>query len=163
MRVSDAFQRRALRAFGRIPAVVRRTLVRLWAPSFTVGALCVIVDGDRVVLVRQSYRSHWGAPGGLLDRGEAPEHAAVREAGEEIGLRVELTGPAVPMVWPSYRRVDLAFPGRLVAGVAGTDATPTSPEIEEVRWFPLSGLPRLQKGTAEALRLLGLAEPDEPR
>jgi 8-oxo-dGTP pyrophosphatase MutT (NUDIX family) len=156
----EAFQRRAFRAFGRIPAAVRRSLVRLWAPSFTVGAICVVVDGGRLLLVRQSYRAHWSAPGGLLDRGEAPERAAVREVGEEVGLRVELTGPAVPMVWPSYRRVDLAFPGRLAAGATAGDAAPTSPEIEEARWFPLGELPRLQKGTTEALRLLGLADPE---
>ena len=33
--------------------------------------------GD-VLLVRQAYRSRWGVPGGLLQRGEAPARAAVR-------------------------------------------------------------------------------------
>jgi 8-oxo-dGTP pyrophosphatase MutT (NUDIX family) len=149
--------RGGLRLFGRLPPVVRRLLVRVWAPSYTVGAICVVVEGDRTLLVRQSYKRLWGAPGGLLDRGEQPEDAAVREVREEVGLRVEVTGTPVPMVWPKLHRVDLAYRCRLATGVTPDAAVPSSPEIEEARWFALTELPQLQHGSAEALRILGLS------
>jgi 8-oxo-dGTP pyrophosphatase MutT (NUDIX family) len=40
----------------------------------------------RYLLIRDSYRN-WGFPKGHLEPGEAPDAAAVREVGEETGLR----------------------------------------------------------------------------
>lgn len=40
----------------------------------------------RYLLIRDSYRN-WGFPKGHLEDGEAPETAAMREVGEETGLR----------------------------------------------------------------------------
>jgi len=41
-----------------------------------------------VLLLRTSYRSGWTTPGGAIKRGETPVNAALREAFEEIGLRL---------------------------------------------------------------------------
>ena len=51
----------------------------------------VHADG-RWLLIRQSYRNHWGLPGGLLQRHESPADACRREVLEEVGLPVELVG-----------------------------------------------------------------------
>ena len=68
-----------LRVYRRLPTVARRVVVRRLAPQFTVGALCMIERADgKVLLIRQSYRNHWGLPGGLLKKHESPEDAAVR-------------------------------------------------------------------------------------
>jgi 8-oxo-dGTP pyrophosphatase MutT (NUDIX family) len=42
--------------------------------------------GDRVLLVRSTYQSWWGLPGGRVSRGEEPRAAAARELREETGL-----------------------------------------------------------------------------
>ena len=43
--------------------------------------MCVIEDDEgQVLLVRQSYRGGWAAPGGLLRRGELLAVGAKREA-----------------------------------------------------------------------------------
>ena len=61
-------------------------------PAPTVDA--IIYHPDRgVVLIRRGGEPFGHAlPGGFVDYGESTEHAAVREALEETGLRVRLTG-----------------------------------------------------------------------
>lgn len=54
----------------------------------------VVLDGDRILLVRESKPSalgRWSLPGGRLEVGETLEAAAAREALEETGLTVEPT------------------------------------------------------------------------
>jgi len=53
-------------------------------------------SAGRVVLTsRRSYKGElqWGLPKGLIEKGEEPGDAAMREAKEETGLEVELQGP----------------------------------------------------------------------
>jgi 8-oxo-dGTP diphosphatase len=53
------------------------------------GAAVAVWQGDRLLMVRTSYRPELDFPGGAIDRGEAPLAAAVRELREETGLRAE--------------------------------------------------------------------------
>lgn len=57
------------------------------------AAVVVIVDG-RLALIRRDWegRRYFLFPGGGVDPGETPEGAAVREAREELGWNVKLTG-----------------------------------------------------------------------
>ncbi len=51
------------------------------------------VPGRGVVLIERANPPHgWALPGGFIDYGESAEEAAVREAKEETGLEVRLTG-----------------------------------------------------------------------
>ena len=53
----------------------------------------IITTGDKIVLIRRKNEPlGWAIPGGFIDFGESAENAAVREAKEETGLDVELTG-----------------------------------------------------------------------
>ena len=52
-------------------------------------------DTHRVVLVEPSYKPDWDIPGGVVDHGESPWHAALRELGEELGLVRERMRPLV--------------------------------------------------------------------
>lgn len=101
--------RLALDAFGRLPARLRRLAVALGTPDYTVGAVCVLTDGDRVLLLCQRHRPDWSLPGGLLDRGEGPADAVRRELREEIGVDVEVDQPLTTLVDPQMRRVDVIY------------------------------------------------------
>ena len=119
-----------------------------------VGVGAVIVEGDRVVLVRRTappMAGEWSIPGGLLELGETLRAGAEREALEETGLQVE-AGEVVGVLdrivpdaagKPRYHYVLIDFLCRRLSGElrAGGDAA-------EARWVLESELAGL--GVAEA-------------
>ena len=140
--------------FGRLPRRVRRVVVRTIAPSYTVGALCVIEHDGHIVLIRQRYRNRWGLPGGLLMRNEQPADAARREVREEIGLDVDLVGDPTVVVEPDVRRVDVVYRARPSGEETGL--TCASPEIVAAEWHSIASLPEVQPETRSAIEALGL-------
>ncbi|TDC25022.1 NUDIX domain-containing protein [Streptomyces sp. 8K308] len=57
------------------------------AQTLAAGVL-LFDDRDRVLLVDPTYKAGWEFPGGVVEPGEAPARAAVREVAEELGLRL---------------------------------------------------------------------------
>ncbi len=60
-----------------------------------VGAAVLIESANGVLLVQRKgepYQGYWMLPAGFVEYGEQPDETAVREAQEEVGLTVELTG-----------------------------------------------------------------------
>ena len=122
--------------------VIRREFPEL--PLVGVGA--IIIEGDRVLLVKRAHppiQGQWSVPGGVLEVGEMVREAAVREAREETGLTVEpgeLLGVYDRILRDAERRVQyhyvlIDFLCRRVGGelLAASDAA-------EVRWFRRDGL-----------------------
>jgi len=142
---------------------VRRAVVRRVTPTFTVGAICLVERGDgRILLIRQSYRNHWGLPGGLLQRREDPAVAAVREIREEVGLDIELVSEPAVVVDASPRRIDVVFRARPAREDEADAVCPSSVEIVEAAWFLPTELPRLQVETAQAVQALARASLSPP-
>lgn len=161
-RVVTGAHRALLRVWRHVPLGLRRLIVRVAAPSFTVGAACVVErDGGEVLLVRLVYRTGWGLPGGLIERGEEVAGCARREVGEEVGLDVELIGAPAVVVDSRARRVDVVFRARPAAGHDPGAAAPCSPEVVEARWFPAHDLPPLQHEAVSALLALASALPGD--
>jgi len=130
----------------------------LWL-STAAGA--VFDSDDRVLLGRRSDTGNWALPGGIIDPGEEPADAAVREIFEETGViavpeRLVSVSVAPPMTYRNGDQVqylDHTFRCR----AAGGEAQVNDPESVEVGWFPLGALPPLSERT---LRLLKLATSD---
>jgi mutator protein MutT len=60
-------------------------------PGPAVGVGAVVIQGDKVVLIRRGkepLRGRWVVPGGTVELGETLEEALVREMREETGLEV---------------------------------------------------------------------------
>lgn len=115
-----------------------------------VGVGAIIIEGDRVLLVKRAHppiQGQWSIPGGVLEVGEMVREAAVREAREETGLIVEpgeLLGVydrilRDPQHRVQYHYVLIDFLCRPVGGelLAASDAA-------EVQWFVREQLPALQ-------------------
>lgn len=148
----------ALRTFRQLPPPLRRQLVRAGTPGFTVGAVCAVAHGDRLLFLRQPHREGWSLPGGLLDRGESAQEAVIRELREETGLDVEVGLPLTTQVNPRVRRVDVIY------RISVDSPPPVTPggEAREARWLrPEEVLDGADGPTREILGLLSItSSPD---
>ncbi|TDD87947.1 NUDIX hydrolase [Actinomadura darangshiensis] len=127
----------------------------------TAALVAVWHDDRRLLLVFNRYRQCWELPGGMIDPGETPRQAAVRELREEAGIHVE--NPA----FVGYARFELGTEQRTeYAALYTAPATPPddrftpNEEITAICWWdgvqPLTGrlhrldaiLGRLTKDTA---------------
>lgn len=73
-----------------------------------VGVGAVIVDGDRVVLVKRAHeplKGEWSLPGGSVEVGETLVEAVTREVLEETGLHVRV-GPVIEIFDRIHRDAD---------------------------------------------------------
>src|SRR5581483_12167729 len=125
-------------------------VVRYSQPRWTLGAVVVVRRDDRLLMIRQRHTGVWALPGGLLAKGETPAEAAAREAGEEVGLRVQAHDLGTPLVGfdPRARRVDVVFP----YDAAGQEpVAQDDPEVLETAWLPVDALPLVTEPTAAML------------
>jgi mutator protein MutT len=124
-----------------------------------VGVGAIIIDEDRVVLVKRRHaplQGKWSIPGGVLEVGETLRKAVVREAREETGLTIEpgeLLG-VFERVLPDdqgrmrYHYVLIDFLCQRVTGELSA-----ADDAEQARWFQrheLAGL-ELARETEEVI------------
>ncbi|HIV57439.1 MAG TPA: NUDIX domain-containing protein [Candidatus Stackebrandtia faecavium] len=151
-----SFVRSAIyKTFYSLPKPLKRRIVRVVAPTYTVGAVMMVYSPDktRLLLLRQPPGHGWGLPAGLLNRGERPETAAVRELGEETGIKltiddIELASPNA-IVHARGRWVDMVFTTTLVPEDVTLEVD--GAEVWEAQWHRLDALPPI---TVAASRLL---------
>jgi 8-oxo-dGTP pyrophosphatase MutT (NUDIX family) len=70
------------------------------------AALILEDSAGRVLIVKANYKRHWTFPGGVIDVGETPAEAAVRETREEVGLTIDPT--TVSFAWVANRTSQVA-------------------------------------------------------
>ncbi len=132
-KVKNRLRPTVYRVFGVLPPRVRRSVVKLVTPSFTVGAIVVLHDGEDVLFVRQLHRPGLSLPGGLLKGGESGRTALLRELAEEVGLDPRGLGPApdTAHVDAARKRVDLVW---VLAVSRPTLAARPGAEVSSVAW-----------------------------
>ncbi|HEV7276756.1 MAG TPA: NUDIX domain-containing protein [Devosiaceae bacterium] len=108
----------------------------------TLGVRVVLIDGDRILLIRQTYMPGWQFPGGGVEPGEAAEFSAARELEEESGYRVR----GSMSLFGLYHNVNSTTNRDHVALYLGREfeqvrAFSANAEIAESGWFPIDALP----------------------
>ncbi|NOT06421.1 MAG: NUDIX domain-containing protein [Anaerolineales bacterium] len=103
------------------------------------GVRVMMIQNEKVWLVRHTYVPGWHMPGGGVKRGETLEAAARREAFEETGAQlgeVSLMGAYTSFIqWKTDHAVVFICRDFMITGRSDG-------EIAEVRDFPLDELPR---------------------
>jgi 8-oxo-dGTP diphosphatase len=63
----------------------------LEAQHSRVSSATLILENSigQALIVKANYKPYWTFPGGIIDRGETPKAAAIRETLEEVGIPVE--------------------------------------------------------------------------
>jgi 8-oxo-dGTP diphosphatase len=143
------------------PPAILENMKREYPDSPLVGVGAIIIEHDRVLLVKRGHpplAGEWSIPGGVLELGETLRQAAIREAMEETGLKVE---PRVLL--GVYDRVLRDLDGRtlyhyvlidfLCRRISGEPRA--AGDADEVRWFTPAEVQKLSlaKDTAEVIRL----------
>jgi 8-oxo-dGTP pyrophosphatase MutT (NUDIX family) len=145
--------------FYRLRPHTRRRIVRLFAPTYVVGAVTVLrsPDGGQVLLLLQPPRMGWSLPGGLLNRQEEPVVGAARELREETGIDLPPTElePMTPNAVVHHKGgwIDMMFTATVPTN---TPLRVDSAEVVEARWFAVDALPRLTPATARLIGRYGL-------
>lgn len=106
------------------------------------GVRVVLIEEDKVLLIRQTYLPGWQFPGGGVEPGETAEASGAREVLEETGY--EVAGPM--QLFGLYLNRNFATNRDHIAVYLCRDFakshefTPNY-EIAEARWFPVAHLP----------------------
>ena len=117
----------------------------LWLPGVTAVVTRTIGDRTHVLLVRRADDGRWTPVTGIVDPGEQPAVAAVREVAEEAGVvavaeRLALVHALPPMRYPNGDRsqyLDHVFSCRWIGG----EPWPADGENTDARFFDLDALP----------------------
>lgn len=125
-------------------------MAREYPAAPLVAAAVVLLDGDRVLLIRRGRppaEGQWSVPGGGVEAGETLAEAARRELREETGLDCEI-GPIVEVV----ERITRDETGRarfhyVIVDVLGTNPTGTlaaASDAAEARFVPFDELAQME-------------------
>jgi len=125
-------------------------------PLWLSGATAVIIDANRILLIRRAEDGEWSPVTGVVDPGEEPADTAVRESREEAGVVIEAVrlaaiGVTDPITYENGDRsqyVDHTFRCRYVSG----EPRVSDDETTDVRWFPLDDMPEMQSHYRERIR-----------
>lgn len=109
------------------------------AKKISIGSGCLIIELDKILLVRGKGGENWKFPGGHVDDQESIRQTADREVEEELGCQVELFGEPFFYLYQPYPELDIIlihYQARISAGTP----KPTS-EIAECKWSSLEDIP----------------------
>ncbi|MEU6992207.1 NUDIX domain-containing protein [Streptomyces sp. NPDC046465] len=108
--------------------------------SETLAAGVLLFDEhDRVLLVDPTYKAGWEFPGGVVEPGEAPARAGVREVAEETGIQLAHTPRLLVADWeapqpPGYGGMRFLFDGGHLDGDEARRMLLPGPELRGWRF-----------------------------
>lgn len=113
----------------------------------TAGAVIIYNDKNEILLQHRGDDHFWGLPGGIMEMGEKPKETAIREALEETGYNIEITGYLgdyhnFHKEWPGGDKAHIIcfiYKGKIVSGTMTIDGD----ETLDLRWYSKDNLPEI--------------------
>ncbi|AYN42672.1 NUDIX domain-containing protein [Streptomyces dangxiongensis] len=132
VRIADAVRS------GAVPACDIVQTPEPTAETLAAGVL-LFDEQDRVLLVDPTYKPGWEFPGGVVERGEAPARAGMREVAEETGIRLREVPRLLVVDWerpapPGYGGLRLLFDGGRLAPAQASRVLLPGPELRAWRF-----------------------------
>jgi len=133
------------------------------APLPLVGVTAVVFKDEKVLLGRRADNGSWQCVSGIVEPGEEPADAAVRECAEEAGVVIRVTRLALVEQQPrtTYANgdevdyLDLVFRCDWVSG----EPRPADGELTDVGWYGLGELGDVDQSHVRKIAL-AIAEDD---
>ncbi|HET6825133.1 MAG TPA: NUDIX domain-containing protein [Amnibacterium sp.] len=133
-------------------------------PLWLVGTTAVVVDGDRLLLVKRADSGEWTPVAGIVEPGEHTADAAEREVLEEACVVARVERLASVSVTQEYeypngdrtRYTDHTYRLRYVSG----EASVGDDESVDVGWFPIDALPPMPERYLGRIRRALADRPD---
>lgn len=124
------------------------------------GAQVAVIDEGRVLLQFRPFPPGWELPGGHCEDGEDPAVTAAREAEEETGYRIRITGLAGVYTWYGLRTVgDVLFVGAVEGGTARRSIEAWAIRFAAPELLPRTLFPWLRRRILDALGAAAGAPP----
>lgn len=130
-----------------IPDFIRRLREHIGHEPLWLSGVSAVIrdDAGRILLTRRVDTGQWAVVSGVLEPGEEPARAIIREISEETGVRadiIRLTSVDVtpPITYPNgdqTRYLDVCFLARHVSG----EPHPADDENTDVAWFAVDAMP----------------------
>ena len=134
-----------------------RTTVHLFAAGLkrrmVIGSRLVLIDGDRVLLLRHTYMPGWHFPGGGVEPGETAAEGAFREGMEETGLAAQAPLTLLGFYLKQNEATNRDYVAVYVSRSHRREREfKPGGEIAEMGWFPMASLPaEVDPGTARRI------------
>ncbi|ARP73481.1 ATP/GTP-binding protein [Streptomyces pluripotens] len=108
------------------------------AETLAAGVL-LFDEHDRVLLVDPTYKPGWEFPGGVVEPGEAPARAGIREVAEETGIRLREVPRLLVVDWerpapPGFGGLRLLFDGGRLGSAEASGVLLPGPELRAWRF-----------------------------
>jgi ADP-ribose pyrophosphatase YjhB (NUDIX family) len=152
-----------------VPEFIRDLRTRIGGDPLWLPGVCAVVfnAAGEVLLGRRADFGTWASVAGVLEPGEHPAEAILREISEETGVRAEIVdllsiAPDPPVTYPNgdnAQYLTITFLCRYVAG----EARVADDESTEVGWFAPDALPPLPDRQLSRIRRALAARRGETR
>ncbi len=100
---------------------------------------CVIVRDNKILMVKEAKKKcygQWNFPAGHVDENELITEAAIREAYEETGCKVKLTG-VLPISCVDFKNGETHIMVRFTADIVAENIKFDTEEILDVQWLDI--------------------------
>lgn len=133
-----AYKKLLFRTYKVLPNRARFFISYNLSHKFVVGIIAFVIKDNEILLIKNSYQSKWGLPGGWLKQGEQISECIERELEEELGLKVKMEKIFEVKSMKSKPVLDIA----VVCKTQKTELIPDNKEVEEAQFFNMNSLPQ---------------------